>query len=40
MVPNGGSSGGVVTGDFSFDRLIDTSEVRGIQLGDYVIKLN
>ncbi len=40
IVPNGGSSGGIVTGDFSFDGLIDTSEVRGIQLGDYVIKLN
>ena len=40
IVPNGGSSGGVVTGDFSFDGLIDTSEVYGIQLGDYVIKLN
>ncbi|MDO4207014.1 MAG: hypothetical protein Q4D15_05430 [Lachnospiraceae bacterium] len=40
MVPNGGSSGGVVTGDFSFDGLVDTSEVCGIQLGDYVIKLN
>ena len=40
IVPNGGSNGGVVTGDFSFDSLIDTSEVYGIQLGDYIIELN
>lgn len=35
-----GSSGGIVTGNFSFGRLVDTSEVSGIQVGDYVIMID
>lgn len=39
LLPSGMSNGGVVTADFILDRIIDTGEVSGIQVGDYIIDL-
>ena len=36
----GRSQGSIITCDFSFNNLVDTSEVSGIQVGDYVIKVD
>ena len=37
---NGSSSGSVITCDYSFNSLVDTSEVSGIKVGDYVIMVD
>lgn len=40
IIPNSSSVGSSIQCEFTLGSLIDTSEVCGIQLGDYVFKLN